>query len=449
MNRRTFLAAAGALSAAPEPFRYRGYLGWITDLASGPEPGAAWPSMRLDERLLADYRESFAVMKATGFTELSVWGLYVSRAWPVDIRSAVTPERGRRVERLIDAAHAKGIRVLSGLGIYSWGFEEIIKANPQLTRGNPRAMCASEPASWRWMQKVIDFVFERFPIDGVSMQSADQGRCRCQQCSRSSDAEYHALLNLRSSEYIRSRWPKKIIGVNSWGLRFEEPETLPSLLKVSRHVDYLIDVHDSSRKRDPGYRKKIISSLACPFGTLGGPQVEPPQHWARDRWFLPTLRSVGQHLEELHRDGGRACEYFYHILKNPGCEVSMRLAGKVLSHPETGWETHLSGIVEEVFGVSKAAARDELCALLLDAESAYLRHLAPNTCGTISLEPLVSSEPGPPVYLTRRLTAAQRASYAAELPKLAARFRALAPEVRRREKVDFILRCLENAGKDL
>ena len=285
-------AAGGTLKSSAATFNHRGYLGWITDLASDPDRSAAWPSMRLDAQLLKDYQESFAAMRRLGFNEISVWGLYVSRSWPVDIASSVSRERGALVEKLIDAAHRQGIRVYSGLGVYSWGFDDIIRAHPKLSRGNANAMCASEAESWLWMQKVLDFVFQRFEIDGVSLQSADQGRCRCDQCKTFSDAEYHALLNVRVSEYIRSRWPKKTIGVNSWGMKFEEPETLPSLKKISEKVDYLIDVHDTSRKRDLGYRKKIIDSLSCDFGTLGGPQVEPPQHWERDRWFLPTLKSV-------------------------------------------------------------------------------------------------------------------------------------------------------------
>src|SRR4051812_29462233 len=64
-------------------FKHRGYLGWITDLASDPDTHAAWPSMRLDERLLRDYRQCFELMRSLGFNEISIWGLYVSRAWPM------------------------------------------------------------------------------------------------------------------------------------------------------------------------------------------------------------------------------------------------------------------------------------------------------------------------------------------------------------------------------
>jgi hypothetical protein len=451
------LAGPHPLEAAgekPKPqtarFNHRGYLGWITDLATNPDPSAAWPSMRLDAQLLKDYQESFAAMRRLGFNEISVWGLYVSRAWPADIASSVTSERGALVERLIEAAHRNGVRVYSGLGVYSWGFDEIIRSHPKLSRGNASAMCASEAESWRWMQKVLDFVFQRFEIDGVSLQSADQGRCRCDQCKSFTDAEYHALLNVRVSEYIRSRWPKKTIGVNSWGMKFEEPETLASLKKISEKVDYLIDVHDTSRKKDLGYRKKIIDSLSCDFGTLGGPQVEPPQHWERDRWFLPTLKNVAAHLQELSAEGGRACEYFYHILANPADELSFWLAGKVLSDPARSWEKHLEDSVEELYQVRKKELRDELARIFLDAEQAYFRHLPARMSGTISMEPLVSDKPGPPIYLTKRLSPEQRSVYASELAGIKSRAAKLAPEMPQhsKSKMERVIRCLSNAMKD-
>src|SRR5262245_14958824 len=442
--------AGAAASQTPAKFNHRGYLGWITDLASEPDRSTAWPSMRLDARLLDDYEKSFTAMSQLGFNEISIWGLYVSRAWPLDITSSVTPERGAQVEKLISAAHRHGIRVYSGLGVYSWGFDEIIQAHPKLSRGNANAMCASEPESWQWMQKVVDFVFKRFEIDGVSLQSADQGRCRCDQCRVFSDAEYHALLNVRVSEYIRSHWPRKTIGVNSWGMKFEEPETLPSLKKISGKVDYLIDVHDTSRKRDLAYRKKIIGSLSCDFGTLGGPQVEPPQHWERDRWFLPTLKSVGQHLQDLSEEGGRACEYFFHILANPADELSLWLAGKVLSNPATSWEKHVDDSVEELYEVRTKVTRDTLVQIFLDAEQAYLRHL-PRMSGTISMEPLVSDKPGPPVYLMRRLSAEQRAAYAADVTNIKSQAEKLFSEMPKstKPKMELVIRCLGNVLKDV
>src|SRR5258707_12404982 len=101
INRREFIAtAAGVALAAGAPaagFRYRGYLGWITDLATFADTNSEWPSMRLDEPLLNDYRDTFGLMQQLGFEALCIWVLYVSRAWPADNPSAVQPARGRWV----------------------------------------------------------------------------------------------------------------------------------------------------------------------------------------------------------------------------------------------------------------------------------------------------------------------------------------------------------------
>jgi hypothetical protein len=231
-------------------------------------------------------------------------------------------------------------------------------------------------------------------------------------------------------------------------MRFEDPASLPHLEELSRHIDYLIDVTDSSRRRDPALRKKLIASLHCAFGTLGGPQVEPPQHWSRDRWFLPTIRRVGDHLAELYADGGRACEWFYHILANPGDEVSTWVAGKVLSDPSVAWQRHLDSSVEKLYRVRQSQVREALCEAFLAAEDAYFRYIPATTCGTISMEPLVSSAPGPPIYLTKRLSATERDQYSESLRKARAQFEKLLPEVPEKRRMRRILSCIDNARKD-
>ncbi|MCC6587366.1 MAG: hypothetical protein IT168_11790 [Bryobacterales bacterium] len=450
-SRRTFLAASTAAAfpapSASEPFNFRGYLGWITDLATHADTNAGWPSMRLDAALMRDYHETFGLMREWKLQDLCIWGLYVSRSWPLDINSSVTPERGKLIEKLIGGAHAHNLRVVSGLGIYSWGFDQILQANPHLMKGNKSAMCGSEDESWQWMRKVIDFVFTRFPIDGVSMQSADQGRCPCEKCKRYSETEYHARLNIRCAEYIHSKYPNKLVAVSGWGMRFHDPAALPHIVELSKRIDYLIDVRDSSRQNDPALRRRMIESLKCSFGTLGGPQVEPPQHWPRDRWFLPTIESVGEHLRQLHAEGGRACEWFYHILANPGDEISTWVAAKVLANPATPWRTHLNTSLERLYRVTKTSHRDALAEAFLAAERAYIRHI-PNFCGTISMEPLLSNNPGPPVYLTRRLNAHQRKQYAAGLQAARAQFVKIAPDIPERNRLQFILRSIDNTLKD-
>jgi hypothetical protein len=430
-------------------FRHRAYLGWITDLDSRPDAYAPWPSMRLDAPLLEDYRRTFALMKRLGYNAIVIWGFYVSRNWPLDITSAVSPERGALVARLIDAAHQQGIRVYTGLGVYSWGFEEIIRANPQLSRGNPSAMCASQPESWDWMRKVMDFAMTRFPVDGASLQSADQGRCKCEQCRRWTDTEYHTRLDIRVSEYIRVHWPGKTVAVSGWGMRFDDPDSLPALVELSRHIDYLIDVRDSARQRDPSLRRKLIHELACSFGTLGGPQVEPPQHLPRDRWFLPTVRRDSEHMSELYGEGGRACEYFFHILENPGDEISFWMAGKTLSDPAAAWRAHLEASIEELYRTSRRPTTEALAEIFLRAEDAYLRYLPSLRSGTISIEPLVEDHAGSPVYITRQLTAGQRAQYRDDLKSISADLRKLAPAIAEVSRVQKILRCLDHVLGDL
>ncbi|HOM51994.1 MAG TPA: hypothetical protein PLQ89_13580 [Phycisphaerae bacterium] len=455
LGSRCLPAHNGALCTAASPagsdvgFRHRGYLGWITDLSSQPDPHAAWPSMRLDDRLLEDYRRQYELLARLGFNEISIWGLYVSDAWPLDITSCVPPDRGRRVEKLIEAAHRHGIKVLSGLGVYSWGFREIIKAHPKLAPTSPYAMCASDPDAWLWMEKVIDFVFSRFPIDGVSMQSADQGRCECPKCSEYSTAEYHALINVRVSEYIRAQWSGKIIGVNSWGLPLGDEASVPSLQKIGKMADYFIDARGAQQWEHEGLRRRLIASMACDFGTIGGPQVEPPQHWRRDRWFLPTLRRTGEHIAALAADGGRACEYFFHIIANPGDEICLRLAGKMLNAPRVAWQKHLHEAVEEMFEPRNEQATGEITRLLLRCEEAYFKYLPSNISGTISLEPLVGDRPGPPIYLTERLTADQRSGYGAELEAVVPGFERLVAEVGQPEKIRTTIACLKSVLADL
>src|SRR3954447_19721286 len=232
-------------------FVHRGYLGWITDSISMPRPHDAWPSIGIDQALLDDYARTFAFMRDTGINEMSVWGLFVAREWPVEVEQAVDAERRQQVQIILDEAHRNGIKVLSGFGVYSWGFEAIIRANPHLTRGNPRALCASLDESWEWQRRVVDYVFG-FPIDGLSMQSADQGRCPCPDCAQWGDVEYHARINDRVAGYVKEQWPERLVAINNWGMNFEDPADLPHLLTMTRHADYLIDTHDSVRRRDPG-----------------------------------------------------------------------------------------------------------------------------------------------------------------------------------------------------
>ena len=105
ITRRDVLKTPALALKVGSGFRHRAYLGWITDLDSRPDTNAPWPSMRLDAPLLDDYQRTFALMKRLGYNAIVIWGFYVSRNWPLDIKSEVTPERGAMVSKLIDLAH--------------------------------------------------------------------------------------------------------------------------------------------------------------------------------------------------------------------------------------------------------------------------------------------------------------------------------------------------------
>ena len=156
------------------------------------------------------------------------------------------------------------------------------------------------------------------------------------------------------------------------------------------------------------------------------------------------------HLQELSAEGGRAREYFFHILANPADELSFWLAGKMLSDPTRSWEKHLEDSIEELYHVPKKSARDALTQIYLDAEQAYTRHLPARMSGTISMEPLVSDKPGPPIYLTKRLSADQRAAYISEVTGIKARAEKLLPEMppQSKPKMERVIRCLNNVLKD-
>lgn len=237
--------------------------------------------------------------------------------------------------------------------------------------------------------------------------------------------------------------------MSNWGVSFGDPRDKATFAKMGRSLDYLIDYNDSARRAGPSYRRSFIGALSCAMGTTGGPVVEPPQHWARDRWFLPTCRAVHGHMQALHGDGGRACEFFHHILANPSSELTWHVAGRTLSDPKAPLEEHLLPVVEELYQPRDAATRDALAQFFLEAEEAYLRHLPRDECGTISLEPLAGSRPGPPVYLRNRLKPEQRVAYASDMERLSVMFSKLKHELGSKLRVKRIAACLAAVRRDL
>jgi hypothetical protein len=424
--------------------------GWLRDLASEPTPHDRWPCIRWDEQLLADQIRFLDVQAQLGITYNLAWGLFVDRSWPVPLENVINAERESKLKAFVDAAHERGLKVLSGVGIYSWGFDEVIARVPGVSPGHAHAMCPFSEQAWDWQRRVLDFLMEeRWGLDGVSMQSADQGRCDCERCQKLSPAEHHAMILIRSAEHVRAGRPDWVIGQASWGLRVDEPEEFDHLRRISRVVDYMVEVRE--RSAAVGRRREIAQDLDCAFGSVGGVFVEPPQHWERLRWFVPCGLGSARALARLHAEGGRACEYFYRPFANPVEEVSWRTGALILSQPGTAPEAALQEAIEAVYGVTGSAAVS-LTEWFARGEAAYFSRATFEVgSGSLSLEPLVWKEnptaSGPAVYLRDRLSADARGDYGRQLEQLKRELEQM--EIANREAVRKTLACIDGTLRDI
>ena len=108
----------------------------------------------------------------------------------------------------------------------------------------------------------------------------------------------------------------------------------------------------------------------------------------------------------------------------------------------------MSDAVQQIYRPRRARAQAALVQLFLDAEEAYFRHLPPDLCSTISLEPLVSSRPGLPVYLRNRLNEEQRNAYCQDIERLSRELEHLRGQFAEQRRLDFAGKCLQNVLRD-
>ena len=432
-------------------FTHRTLTGWISEYAGRPLPGA-WPQIPLDDDTLSDFEAYFDLCRDSGYNEVVIWGFFVDRRWPVDISSCIDGKRRGRIHRVLGAAHARGLKAHCGLGLYSWGFDAIIEAHPHLSRDNPRVMCPSVPEPREWMEKVIDFVMDRFAFDGLNMQSADNGRCTCSDCGSLSTVEYHARLNLDVARYIHAKWPDKCLIMDNWGCPFSNPSDLSHLVPMSEEMGYVIDHNNSAMEAGRGYRKALAQALACPFGTLAGRSVWPPQRWSRDKWFLPTTLSNVDYVRDLYEDGARAAEQFATTRVNPSDEITLRFMGGLLSDVNADPEKLLRAAVEATYEPVDAVTLDGLVEVVRTAERAYIdrsgRDLASRT-GLIYVDGglMPKEDPSPETYLLD-MSPADRAAYAEAIAGIAADFDRLRSGVGQREKADLTAQCFQTVLAD-
>ena len=439
------------LKNEPNCFTHRALLGWISEFVNRTLPGK-WPQIPLDDETLDDLKGYFDLCRDSGYNQVVMWGLFVDRRWPLDIASCVDVERRRRIDRVIDLAHERDLMILSGMGIYSWGFDGIIEAYPDLSKDNRRVMCASVPEAWDWMTRVIDFAMGQFDLDGLNMQSADNGRCTCDKCRELSTAEYHATLNRRVADYIHAHWPNKCLVMDNWGCPFSEPDDLPHLADLSHHLCYMMDHNNSAMQAGRHHRRRLIDHVVCPYGTLAGHSVWPPQRWRNDRWFLPTTLSNVSYVRDLYADGARAVEQFVTTQANPSGEITLRFMGKMLANVNADAEQLLRESVEQTYLPRNTATLDGLVEIVQQAEKSYFQHSGRNLgdyVGLIYLDGglMHSEEPNPPTYLLD-MPGPDLAAYSSQIEKLAVIFDRLRPGIGAKTKADLTVTSLQTILAD-
>src|SRR5690242_12432398 len=104
-------------------FAYRLNIGWLRDLASEPTPKDPWPCIRWDDQLLADQVRVLDVQAELGMTYNIAWGFFIDRSWPVPLENVIDAEREAKLRAFVEAAHERGLKIVHGTGIYSWGFD--------------------------------------------------------------------------------------------------------------------------------------------------------------------------------------------------------------------------------------------------------------------------------------------------------------------------------------
>ncbi len=432
----------------PKGFIHRGYLGWLTDLSRTDRPEVPWPSIVIDSSLIVDYNETLDFLERSGMNEITVWGLFTNTSWEPIIENTINPERGKIVKDIITKAHRKGIKILCGLGVYSWGFNKIIKQNPDVQCPcNEEVMDPARPEAWEWQKKVLDYIMDNFKFDGVSLQSADRGRCTCREFGSVTELEYHAMLNQKVVNYIRSKRKNFLIGISGWGMNYGNPEDLASIVRMTRNVDYLIDVGETALKGGRAYRQKLIQSISpCKYGNTGTPNIEPIQALPRNRYFVPTANRSCQRISELYNDGGLACETYYRTRSNPGDEYTIEAVAILLNDPGMDIKTACNETIRAIYKPVNDSVLNELVKIFSEAEDAYF--ICAEGDKDIILLMNRNSNVASSQYL-KKMSESSLQVYKRIMQAQYNRAAGLKAEVENKDKFQVLLQCFENVLNDI
>ena len=452
---------------------------WVNDIRNEPIIDH-WPSVIIDKRTMEDYTDMIRLLKDTGYNALDIFGLLTNSDWPMDIESVISAERKKLVDEMIENAHRHDIKIIYGMGVFSWGFDQIIKNDPEVRGTNPSAMCGSKPKSKVWQQKVIDFVIGNFNIDGFHLEVADQGRCKCFECLKENNVQYYSRLNLETARYVREKWPDKILLVNTsgyipWG-DFVLKEDYHYIYELGKYIDIFIDGGNHGLFIKENDRADFIAKFPCDYGTSGGFWVYPPQSWKRLRWFLPYQKFQHSHLKQLFQDGSRSCELYLGPAINPGTEINIVCSGLLLLDTNRDNSSILTEAIERLYKPKNKGISGDLAELFIKSEDAFFSNWNPyrkteipekysdgiGPCfewskdnfqraipGELFLEPLFGKSPGFPAYLAIHMTSEGRTKYKKDLQSIFNDFSKLKNDFYDSERVERIKKCINNVIKDI
>lgn len=391
-------------------FTYRVAAAWLPQFGRHPYPQLF--SSTASDQLFADYAESMPRLKEAGFDYLELAGLIgETGAGQIPIKDGTftsSPERDVSVKRSLNVMRDVGLNYVHALGVYSWGFEEVIRAHPELAglrvsdpdmkrpgwdedmlpyidRLGPATipakdvLCASREESWDWMQRSIDWQLETYPeIDGFHLESADQGRCWCQMCRKINSVEYHTRINERTGEYLRQVAPEKTIFINNCGGDWGSIRALPYVQRLAKYADFIQDYMDSfwlpveisqwGRQVKIDSRAKAVNALTTVYGqTLHIRDAGLP----RDRFFQPLPQSIYLFVTDSYQQGCRGMQFYSAgPIYNPGSEFNMEFVGATLSNPEASYDELFDQTLDKLYQPGDHSTLAELRELFETAEIA-------------------------------------------------------------------------------
>jgi hypothetical protein len=379
-------------------FSHRSAFGvWINDMRNTKLRTDNWPCMIFDSVTMDGLKKCIDLLQKYGYNEFCLWGLLNSYSWSLDLQRESDENRLEKVREIIKYAADRGIGIIYGMGVYSWGCAEVIKNHPEVGGTDPNAMCGSSDLSFEWVKKYIDFVFSRLDVAGMHLESADLGRCRCSDCSAADDFTYHCGLNLKTAKYIREAWPGKIVMVNmiswqSWDRKIGRNDSglIDKLADLGRHVDYIIDPGHLGQYMDDDAFTEASGRLECDLGTAGGFWVYYKPTWDRLGSFLPYTRLTYGHVGNMYDKGGRAIEYYMGPSINPAAEMNTAFTGILLNDAGRGYNDILEEAVASVYGLEDMTTIKQISDIFINAEDAWFYNWNGRISRRYKTDPFVS-----------------------------------------------------------